>query len=109
MTPGAPLDLEAWTPVYSGKVRDLYVPAPVAGAVGDAATLADTEHVLVVASDRVSAYDHVLEPGIPGKGPCSRSSACGGSPSSRPCRTTWSTRPPPRCRCPSRSAIARCS
>ncbi|GAA0966669.1 phosphoribosylaminoimidazolesuccinocarboxamide synthase [Frigoribacterium faeni] len=68
MTPGAPLDLEAWTPVYSGKVRDLYVPAPVAGAVGDAATLADTEHVLVVASDRVSAYDHVLEPGIPGKG-----------------------------------------
>ncbi|WP_371740156.1 phosphoribosylaminoimidazolesuccinocarboxamide synthase [Frigoribacterium sp. VKM Ac-2836] len=54
--------------MYSGKVRDLYVPAPVAGSVGDAATLADTEHVLVVASDRVSAFDQVLEPGIPGKG-----------------------------------------
>ena len=50
----APLD--DWSPVYSGKVRDLY------------------EHpdhpalLLVVASDRVSAFDHVLEPGIPGKG-----------------------------------------
>ena len=46
-----------WRHVYSGKVRDLY------------------EHddhpalMLVVASDRVSAFDHVLEPGIPGKGP----------------------------------------
>ena len=68
VTPGTPRHLDGWTPVYSGKVRDLYVPAPVAGSVGDAATLDDTEHVLVVASDRVSAYDHVLEPGIPGKG-----------------------------------------
>ncbi len=66
--PGTPRHLDGWTPVYSGKVRDLYVPAPVAGSVGDAATLADTEHVLVVASDRVSAFDQVLEPGIPGKG-----------------------------------------
>ncbi|WP_082383102.1 phosphoribosylaminoimidazolesuccinocarboxamide synthase [Frigoribacterium sp. RIT-PI-h] len=68
VTPGAPGHLDGWTPAYSGKVRDLYVPAPVAGSVGDAATLADTEHVLVVASDRVSAFDQVLEPGIPGKG-----------------------------------------
>ncbi|WP_082060210.1 phosphoribosylaminoimidazolesuccinocarboxamide synthase [Frigoribacterium sp. MEB024] len=68
VTPGTPRRLDGWTPVYSGKVRDLYVPAPVAGSVGDAATLADTEHVLVVASDRVSAFDQVLEPGIPGKG-----------------------------------------
>ncbi|MFA9277350.1 MAG: phosphoribosylaminoimidazolesuccinocarboxamide synthase, partial [Rhodoluna sp.] len=45
---------------YSGKVRDLYVP------VGE--TLESTPRVLVVASDRVSAFDHVLEPGIPGKG-----------------------------------------
>jgi len=67
MTAAAPA-LAGWTPAYSGKVRDLYVPAPVAGSVGDAATLDDTEHLLVVASDRVSAYDHVLEPGIPGKG-----------------------------------------
>ena len=45
-----------WRHTYSGKVRDLY---------------ASDEHpgvVLMVASDRVSAFDHVLEPGIPGKG-----------------------------------------
>jgi phosphoribosylaminoimidazole-succinocarboxamide synthase len=62
------LELAGWVHAYSGKVRDLYVPAPVAGSVGVAATLADTEHLLVVASDRVSAFDVVLEPGIPGKG-----------------------------------------
>ena len=53
--------LDHWSHVYSGKVRDLYVPE---GATG----LDDTDAVLVVASDRVSAFDHVLEPGIPGKG-----------------------------------------
>ena len=45
-----------WQHAYSGKVRDLYEHA---------------EHpalMLVIASDRVSAFDHVLEPGIPGKG-----------------------------------------
>ena len=45
-----------WQHVYSGKVRDLFE---------------HDEHpalMLVVASDRVSAFDHVLEPGIPGKG-----------------------------------------
>jgi phosphoribosylaminoimidazole-succinocarboxamide synthase len=42
-------------------VRDLFVPAGASG-------LADTDSVFVVASDRVSAFDHVLEPGIPGKG-----------------------------------------
>jgi phosphoribosylaminoimidazole-succinocarboxamide synthase len=47
--------------VYSGKVRDLYVPA-------DTPDGADAARLLVVASDRVSAFDHVLEPGIPGKG-----------------------------------------
>ena len=40
--------------VHSGKVRDLY-------------ELADG-HLLMVASDRISAYDFVLEPGIPDKG-----------------------------------------
>lgn len=40
--------------VHSGKVRDLY-------------ELPDG-HLLMVASDRISAYDHVLEPGIPDKG-----------------------------------------
>ncbi|MGO4592392.1 phosphoribosylaminoimidazolesuccinocarboxamide synthase [Leifsonia sp. 2TAF2] len=54
-------ELPGWSHVYSGKVRDLFVPA---GADG----LDDTDSVLVVASDRVSAFDHALEPGIPGKG-----------------------------------------
>lgn len=50
------LAAHGWKHVYSGKVRDLYEHA-------DHPTL-----LLVVASDRVSAFDHVLEPGIPGKG-----------------------------------------
>jgi len=59
-TGGQTLDLPGWQHAYSGKVRDLYVPT------GE--TLESTPRVLVVASDRVSAFDHVLEPGIPGKG-----------------------------------------
>jgi phosphoribosylaminoimidazole-succinocarboxamide synthase len=49
--------IPGWNHAYSGKVRDLY--RPVDG---------DADRLLVVASDRVSAFDHVLEPGIPGKG-----------------------------------------
>ncbi|TPW78169.1 phosphoribosylaminoimidazolesuccinocarboxamide synthase [Schumannella soli] len=45
-----------WTHVYSGKVRDLYRHAD------------HPKRMLVVATDRVSAFDFVLEPGIPGKG-----------------------------------------
>ena len=40
-------------PDYSGKVRDIY-------ELGD--------RLLIVATDRVSAYDVVLNEGIPGKG-----------------------------------------
>ena len=47
-----------WHHVYSGKVRDLYEHDDPAFA----------HLILVVASDRVSAFDHVLEPAIPGKG-----------------------------------------
>jgi phosphoribosylaminoimidazole-succinocarboxamide synthase len=54
------LELPGWTHVYSGKVRDLYVP--------EGSTVADAESVLVVASDRISAYDYVLETEIPDKG-----------------------------------------
>ncbi|MDN4613006.1 phosphoribosylaminoimidazolesuccinocarboxamide synthase [Leifsonia sp. F6_8S_P_1B] len=54
-------ELAGWNHTYSGKVRDLYVPEGASG-------LDDADAVLVVASDRVSAFDHVLEPGIPGKG-----------------------------------------
>lgn len=53
--------LPGWEHVYSGKVRDLYVPTGVSG-------LAEAPAVLVVASDRVSAFDFVLEPGITDKG-----------------------------------------
>lgn len=57
------LDLPGWTHVYSGKVRDLYEPA-------DPAILEQVgqECVLVVASDRISAFDHVLASEIPDKG-----------------------------------------
>ena len=54
-------ELPGWRHAYSGKVRDLYVPA-------DTPEGATPERMLVVASDRVSAFDHVLSPGIPGKG-----------------------------------------
>ena len=59
-------DLPGWTHVYSGKVRDLYRPAESAATT--AAASAAEGRMLVVASDRVSAFDHVLSPGIPGKG-----------------------------------------
>ena len=59
----ATLDLPGWTHVYSGKVRDLYEPTDesIREQVGQ-------DCVLVVASDRISAYDHVLTSEIPDKG-----------------------------------------
>jgi phosphoribosylaminoimidazole-succinocarboxamide synthase len=54
-------DLPGWTHAYSGKVRDLYIEDGVE-------SLANAKRVLMVASDRVSAFDFVLSPGIPGKG-----------------------------------------
>lgn len=57
------LDLPGWRHVYSGKVRDLYVPAD------DSLTAKfGQDCILVVASDRISAYDHVLSSEIPDKG-----------------------------------------
>ncbi|WP_291754389.1 phosphoribosylaminoimidazolesuccinocarboxamide synthase [Cellulomonas sp. 73-92] len=58
--------LPGWTHTYSGKVRELYVPdeTPEGRAIVDR----HGDVVLVVASDRISAYDFVLSPGIPGKG-----------------------------------------
>jgi phosphoribosylaminoimidazole-succinocarboxamide synthase len=44
-----------------GKVRDLY-------AVPYAGSSSDQEALLLVATDRISAFDHVLGTGIPGKG-----------------------------------------
>ena len=53
-----PIQLEGWKHTYSGKVRDLYVPEDPD----------ITDRVLVVASDRISAYDHVLSTPITHKG-----------------------------------------
>jgi phosphoribosylaminoimidazole-succinocarboxamide synthase len=59
--PPAP-ELPGYRHVYSGKVRDLYEPVAASGdGSGD-------DHLLVVASDRISAYDHVLSTTIPDKG-----------------------------------------
>lgn len=49
-------DLPGWKHFYSGKVRDLYRNAE------------NPDYLLIVASDRVSAFDHILEPPIPDKG-----------------------------------------
>jgi len=99
MSTGLPTDapaLAGWRHVYSGKVRDLYVPgsagvdAPGTGGAasggaaadvpsGDAAAggaaasdpgarIAASDYLLVVASDRISAFDFVLEPPVTGKG-----------------------------------------
>ena len=46
--------LSSYQHVAGGKVRDLYV--------------VDDDHLLLVASDRISAYDHVLDTPIPDKG-----------------------------------------
>jgi phosphoribosylaminoimidazole-succinocarboxamide synthase len=63
-------DLPGWTHIYSGKVRDLYAPAKLLvdddSWTGDPLSLSPV--VLVVATDRVSAFDQVLTPVIPGKG-----------------------------------------
>lgn len=49
-----------WTHVRSGKVRDLYIP--------DGQTQQTADRLLVVASDRISAYDYVLDTTVPDKG-----------------------------------------
>ena len=52
------LEIPGWKHIYSGKVRDLYESNDPA-----------LDHlILVVASDRVSAFDNILKPEIPGKG-----------------------------------------
>lgn len=54
-------ELAGYEHIYSGKVRDLYAPLDDAG-------VARTDQVLLVASDRISAYDYVLDTEIPDKG-----------------------------------------
>lgn len=54
-------ELPGYQHVYSGKVRDLYAPLDPAGQPR-------ADQVLLVASDRISAYDYVLDTEIPDKG-----------------------------------------
>lgn len=51
-----PLEIPGFTHLYSGKVRDLYVPD------------GRDDQLLLVASDRISAFDFILDPPIPDKG-----------------------------------------
>ena len=52
------MDIPGFKHIYSGKVRELFAPLD-----------SEFEHlVLIVASDRVSAFDHIHTPDIPGKG-----------------------------------------
>jgi phosphoribosylaminoimidazole-succinocarboxamide synthase len=55
----APLELDGWEYVTSGKVRDLYEPS-VESPFSD--------QILVVTTDKISAFDHVLPTPIPDKG-----------------------------------------
>jgi len=55
------LEIPGYAHVYSGKVRDLYAPLDENGRPRD-------DELLLVASDRISAFDFALEPAIPGKG-----------------------------------------
>jgi len=77
-----PPDLPGWVHLSSGKVRDIYVPREQTAPVGDqpgpsgppssvqpgARGAARPEHLLMVTSDRISAFDHVLPSRIPDKG-----------------------------------------
>ena len=53
-----PESIAGWKHVYSGKVRDLY----------ESEDAALSALILIVASDRISAFDNILDPAIPGKG-----------------------------------------
>ena len=60
--PDTPPELPGFVHVYSGKVRDLYAPVdPHTGATGQ-------DRLLLVASDRISAFDFVLDTPVPDKG-----------------------------------------
>ncbi|HON74154.1 MAG TPA: phosphoribosylaminoimidazolesuccinocarboxamide synthase, partial [Dermatophilaceae bacterium] len=61
MSASAPV-LDGFVHRYSGKVRDLY--APLDPATGEPRQ----DQLLLVASDRISAYDVILDTPIPDKG-----------------------------------------
>lgn len=52
------MEITGFRHIYSGKVRELYEPIDP-----------KFSHLaLIVATDRISAFDHILTPTIPGKG-----------------------------------------
>jgi phosphoribosylaminoimidazole-succinocarboxamide synthase len=53
-----PEKISGWKHFYSGKIRDLY----------ESENPSQSDLVLIVASDRISAFDNILSPAIPGKG-----------------------------------------
>ncbi len=56
------VELPGYAHAYSGKVRELYAPIdPMTG-------LASPDSLLLVATDRISAFDHILDSEIPDKG-----------------------------------------
>ncbi|MBS6433410.1 MAG: phosphoribosylaminoimidazolesuccinocarboxamide synthase, partial [Rothia mucilaginosa] len=67
-----PLEIPGWTHIYSGKVRDLYVPNEERFDATGLTVSDDAElragSVMVVASDRISAFDRILPTVIPDKG-----------------------------------------
>ena len=60
--PRSPVELPGYAHVYSGKVRELF--APIDQASGEASQ----DALLLVATDRISAYDFILDSEIPDKG-----------------------------------------
>ncbi|MGN6635441.1 MAG: phosphoribosylaminoimidazolesuccinocarboxamide synthase [Oryzihumus sp.] len=62
VVPTSPPTLPGFAHVYSGKVRELY--APVDAGTGEPRE----DQLLLVASDRISAYDFILDTEIPDKG-----------------------------------------
>ena len=72
-----PASLHGWTPLSSGKVRDIYAPDEAVVGPAQETTPAEgrprhakvgPEALLMVTSDRISAYDYVLPTEIRGKG-----------------------------------------
>ena len=58
----AAVELPGYSLIYSGKVRELY--APIDPSTGGASQ----DQLLLVASDRISAFDYILDSEIPDKG-----------------------------------------
>jgi phosphoribosylaminoimidazole-succinocarboxamide synthase len=57
-----PVELPGFQHVYSGKVRELYAP------IDESSGRASQDVLLLVATDRISAYDFILDSEIPDKG-----------------------------------------